>query len=273
MPPVELVVEVMLWGGLLPAAVAAIVLWFAPRGSDVKNRAATTLALAAGYLAGVVAQDRASLVTLTPVGLLPWFAVLAGAVSVVEAAPKWPVLVGVVLRLAVAALAGWLLTPDQPDLAPVRLWYRLAIGGVVFADWTALDFAASRRLGRWVPALVAFTALAGVAVLEKADIGRFTQFAVSLTAASAGATVALRDRPAHGLAGVAAILVTGLMAAGRFESFSKVPAASYLLVALAPLGLAAGALAPERWRGWTATALMAIVAGTAVALAVRAAAE
>ena len=47
-------------------------------------------------------------------------------------------------------------------------------------------------------------------------------------------------------AGVVAVLVPGLLATGRFHTYSEVPLASYLLVAAAPFALALPL--PAGWR-------------------------
>jgi hypothetical protein len=277
MPPAELLLRALVYGGLLPAAVAVLVLRPAlvrPGLGVSAVRALGACAAAGGFLAGYAALGEYH----DPWHWLPW---LGLAAAVVTAVPL-PAPARAVLFAGVAALAAWLLLPPVDENGQPWPWaVRLALP----AGALALGLLAPlvrRRPGPLVPALWALTAAAGAGVLERADLAKLAELTGVLAAALAGvALVAWRapGRPvAHGAVPVAAVLLPGLMAEGRFQTFSAVPAASFALAAAAPLGLAVAELPglralPPRGRGAVRALAVLVPLSAAVALAVATAAE
>ncbi len=294
MPPTDLLLEMLLYAGLLPGGVALLVLgvpvWRRPELSEPAVRRLGALALAGGFVAGYVALEwppprstdfrawwawlsTAPLPPTEPWRWLPWLAVLAGVVAALPGVPR------AALWLGVAALAAWLLFVPGEEWEPLRQRCYLAVGGGVAALGLLMPIA-RRQPGPGLPLLLTLAALAGAVVLERSSNARLAQLAGVLTAVlTAGVLVArsLPQRPvAVGLAPGVAVLLPGLMAEGYFYTFSDVPLTSFALVAAAPL--AAGltllpglrALPGPARTGIRAVAVL-LPLGVAVALAAQAA--
>jgi hypothetical protein len=274
MPPSDVLLPALLYGGLLPAAVALAVLALPVRRrpglGEPAARALGAVALASGFLAGAAA-----------LGLVKprlEFAGLALAAVIATAAP-FPGAARAILWLGVAALAAWWVVPPglfaDDEWKPLREWCYGAVGGGVLALGT-LGPLAHRRPGPLVPLLTALAAGGGAFVLERSGNALFAHLAGVSAAALLGVAVAAglaRGRAvAHGALPVAAALLPALMAEGCFHNFSDVPKASFILAAAAPVGLWVGALpglrsARFRWVAETVAVLLPLAAAVGLALA------
>jgi hypothetical protein len=273
MPPADLLLQALVYGGLLPAAVAVLALrpvLTRPRLGEPGRRALGALAVAGAFAAGYAALGEYH----DPWYWLPWLALAAAAVT---AAPL-PAPVRAGLFVGVAALATWLLAPPPGEDGAPWPWSSRLVLPVGVVALGLLAPLARRRPGPLVPVLWAAAAVAGAAVLERADIAKLAHLSGVLAAALAGvALVAWRapGRPvAHGAAPVAAVLLPGLMAEGCFHTFSDVPAASFVLAAAAPLGLFVAELPGLRnisTRGRAAVQSLAVLVPLAAAVALAAA--
>jgi hypothetical protein len=218
-------------------ALPALIAWRAPR-RDVLTQVGAALGVAAGLALGLYLNDR-DLVTSMPEGegwrWLPLTTLAALVVAAIAHLPWVGMGIGWGLRGAIAANAGWLLTPAE--LRGEHIWAPIALGGVILAEWAVLEALAGK--GR-VPLLAALAAVAASVVLIYAASLRFNQFALTLAGSLAGIGIvaaALRAQASAAAAG-AVVVLPALLLAGWFELDSEVPTASFALVGLAPLVLA-----------------------------------
>ena len=272
------IAELLLYGVLVPVAVCGLALaamqrpWRAVGAGG--NRWAGALAHGGGYIAGYAALF--GWPTLPPHEGWQWLAyvaVIAIAGGLIDASPGPAIVARWGVRLAVAALSAWLLVPGWMDARP--LWVPV-LGATILALWWVLRGLAGRASGACL-SLVILVALVGAGgVLVQSGLARFGQLAVAL-AATFGARwlIVLWNRSAgedFGVWAVPAVLLPGLMFTGYFNNYSEVPAAVFILAALAPLAACVGDIAPlRRLTGWpatlTRTAAVLMVAGVAVAVA------
>lgn len=231
------------------------------------GRAAGAIGCAAGWLVAVFALD------LFPIApnweqSWSWLPALAVAAGVIGAStPRGPA--RAISSALLAGLAAGLLVPAWESLADARNAIRIVVSAVVFA--LAMMDHAGELEGSRIPALV-FAFAAGVAafILERGGTASFAQMAGALAATWAGLAV-FGHRPGVVSGGlpVFAVLHAGLLASGRFNSFSEVPLSSFVLAALAPLSMAIP-LPNIRHKMLIRFGLVAVVAAVAVVLAVRA---
>jgi hypothetical protein len=285
MPPLELVLDLLL-RLVLPCVVAtALVIGLAVRFLERRWR---PLALAAGASLGLLAGNWLR----RPLPYWPddtgWPALLPATIAALlfsGAAVVWagdPRLRIALYAFAAAILAGVLLPGDLRTLP----WFT-GLALLILATAVVLDLAASpgkEERRDWALPLAAATVVCGgaAAVLIYSHSARLADAAVLLSAALLGvAAIAwllpLDMRP---LALTLAASAAGLMLSGHHSTFSEVPAASFALVALAPLLLGVASLpALQRWlvprspdwgRVAVQFALPLISVAVAVALAIRA---
>jgi hypothetical protein len=176
----------------------------------------------------------------------------------------WPV--RLISAIILAGATAFALVPDWEDLGPRRLHLQLLLGGGVFL-LALLDRPIRATGARASAFLLAGIAAAAAAVLELGGTGMFAQMAGALAAALIGiAFVAHRPGVVGGFIPLVAVLLPGLVATGRFHTYSQVPLASYLLVSAAPLALALP-FAPGWRRVIIQAGVVLVLIGAAVALA------
>jgi hypothetical protein len=213
---------------------------FRREAGEAEVRAFGALAAAAGFAVGHAGLNYSPLHVDLP-WHWSWLALAAAAVGG-SALPGW---MRAALWPGVAALTAWWLVPptlfDDAEWKPWRAQCYGAIAGSVLV-LGALAPVVRRRPGPLVPLLLAVTAVGSAVVLIQSGNAKLAQLAGALTAALGSIMVLaalVPDRPvAAGAVPVVAVLLPGLLAAGKFYSFSDVPLTSYILVAAAPLGLA-----------------------------------
>ena len=223
-------------------------------------------------------------------GLLPWWslelgwpslfpatlAALGGGVvaAIVSARRGWRW--GLALRLITAAGCAWWLTPASPPLSRLGFFILIFAGG-------ALDGEMFRRnkvqsLGPIaLLVLVVPWGLAAATVLIHAHSARFCDMAVLLTATFAGVALvaAVRKLDVAAMLAGPAVFIPALMLNGATNTFSDVPWASFILIALVPCLLSGLCFPPIRHRFGRALIAAAAVAvlvpcAVAVVLALRA---
>ncbi|QDV22318.1 hypothetical protein [Aureliella helgolandensis] len=143
----------------------------------------------------------------------------------------------------------------------------LADSGTAGAD--ARDALSHRNLA--ILSWLIFAALSIVLLLSGSL--RFSQMALSMSAASAGLFLASLMRPRHVEYGLTlfpiVLALCSLLFIGKINSFSKVPLASYLLLPVAWVGLEAAILARTRdWPAWSQTLSVVVVAALIAACSV-----
>ena len=202
-------------------------------------------------------------------------AIGGGSVSAL-ASTRWNVRWGLALRLITVGGCAYWLAPIGPT------WSRLGFIALLFGA-SALNWEAFRRCGIQSLGRGALLALAipwggaAATVLIHAASARFFDLAVLLTAtlAGVGLIAALRKLNVAALFAGPAVFLPALMLGGLANTFSEVPAASFILVSLAPCALWSLRLPPLRtWSGRTlavaAVVSVLIPCALAVALAMRA---
>jgi hypothetical protein len=267
LPPLDVLLNALGYGLLLPAAVTAIVLIVAirwglvPRGGDL-------IGVAAGLTTGFAALAATGQITwgmLKPDDCwdwLPGLALLASAVGILDRMLIRPVpgmdgriglvrlLVRWLLRLIVAGLTTWLVVGTQAKLESIPTWMFGAIALIVTVLW-GLDWLAHRWPGPLLPALLAFTAFSAAGVMEFCGFLRLAQMGGVLGAVLVGCTLVAWRRPAElvpaGAIPALAVLLPGLLFATYFNTSSEVPLLSHLLVVVSPICLLATSVLPARW--------------------------
>jgi hypothetical protein len=245
----DLILPAVGYGLLLPAAVAVVGLLLAQRlgGGEPLGVGA---GLAAGF-AALAATGQTDWEFLRPKEAWDWLPALGLLAAVASAAEQFVSRTFVVRwagRAAVAALAAVVLIRAQSarEPHPLDLYWHGALALAVLTLWGVLDLAVRRWPGGTLPALLTLVAFAAAALGEKAGFLTVAQLGGVVAGALAGwAPVAWR-RPVPGIcrAGVGpfAVLLPGVLFVAAFNSFSDVPAASYLLVLAAPFCLGATGL-------------------------------
>jgi hypothetical protein len=259
-------IEPLQYGLLLPAIVAAAC------GSLLWLRSKTP---GAGRLLGAAGVGLGWLAAIFALGLAPflpesaqawhWLPALVILAMIAGRLPEaWPV--RLISATILAGATAFALVPDWEDLGPHRLRLELLLGSVVF--FTALlDRPIRMTGGRASALLLAAIAGATAAVLELGGTGMFAQMAAALAASLMGiAFAAHRPGVVAGFMPLVAVLLPGLLATGRFHTYSQVPLASYLLMSAAPLALALP-FAPGWRRVLIQAGVVLILIGAAVGLA------
>jgi len=265
----------ILWLVALPAVLAAAVVLAARpwrRGRDLPGWAA------AGAIAGAFAVAFAGFYQtprFPPVSAEAWLVwlgvpVLAAAVlqAVVRSTP-----VAVSSSAIVLLAAPWLLLRKLTFLEPAVLWAWVGGAGVVMvAWWIAMEALARRTRGGSLPLLLGIVVgLAGLTIINahSRQLGMLTGgVAIPLFVVAAAATWAGGASLARGGALAIAVLLFGLLLAGRF--FADLSLLDLTLLALAPLAAWAGELPrlgrPDSWRRVLvrSIAVLAVVGFTAV---------
>jgi hypothetical protein len=256
-------IEPIKYGLLLPAVIALVCglsLWLRSMTPPVGR----LLAAAGVGLGWLVATFTLGLVPFLPESAQAWHwlpALVVAAIVAGRMPEAWPVRVICAALLAVAT--AYALVPDWEDLAPRRIQIQTLLGAAVFAT-ALLDRPMRTTGGRASTILLALTAGAAAAVLELGGTGIFAQMAGALAAALLGISFAAhRPGVGAGFMPIVAVLVPGLLATGRFHTYSQVPLASYLLVALAPFAFALPIKA-----GWRRVLIQAAVVLVAIGIAV-----
>jgi hypothetical protein len=224
--------------------------------------------------------------------LLPWWslefgwpslfpatlAAIAGGIiaALTSSESKW--YLGLALRLIVVAGCAWWLTPVSapPSLSRHWLFILLFVGSAL--NWETFRLHASRHLGRGALLTLGIPwGAAAAAVLIHAHSARFCDLAVlmSATLAGIGLIAAIRNLELAPIFAGPAVFFPALMLNGAESTYSDVPVASFILVALAPCALWGASLPPMRSQSGRALAVTATIAilipcAFAIALAMRA---
>jgi hypothetical protein len=271
-------------GVALPAIVAVVVLLLTrPRRVQPVARRGRVAAAAVGggFLCGFVALF--GVPSVHPLGGWQWVAaagLIATVVGVISASDReqwW----SLVLRAVACLVVAWLIVPRFAELAEVRWEWAAALAVVSFVVWSALVAAAPYvPISAALAMLIAAASVGSVLLAVLSSNAKLGQVCGALAAALGGAlVVALWRREAvclSGLAPLAGLLLPPLMFDGHFYDFAELPAAAFLLVAIAPATLAAVRLPPlRRLKSWQRAILSSMAAlgvlGVAIALAVSAA--
>lgn len=245
-----------LLGFLLPALCAGAVLAGFLRISrkDAARRFAPSIAYVSGLLLGYFLLKLGPYSPEAHWHWLPYAMLLALVIGPVSLAAGVTSFERVLLYALVAVIAGRLLVPDWEDLKPSPLAHLVFFA--IYSTLLASVLESQRRhfSGSLIATvhLIAMAFAAGVLALSGSL--RFAQIAGAGAGASAGLALACRfvpkDDSLQGVSLVYVLLLNGILLAGRVNSFSNVPLASYLLIPLAPLSLclmAQGRLA--QWDG------------------------
>jgi hypothetical protein len=174
---------------------------------------------------------------------LLWVALAALVDGVLARVVGTPFIVRWRLRVIGAVAAALLLTPAELRL--IR-WFMPAFAAVIVAEWAVVEELCRRQPGGWTPLCLSVAFLGAAPVELYTHIASFTDMASIFAAAAGGVALVawLLRMDAGGIAGGAAVLLPGLLLAGKAESYSDVPWDSFVLAALAPLALTLALLPP-----------------------------
>lgn len=244
--------ETIVRSAAVPAAlsIAVLLVWRWTSRSDVGSRHAAAWAVAVAFVAGYLLLPSAPVVPSSHWHWLLYLAILAtilapvGLAAGVHLTERWG------LQLVIALLAAWFLVPDWSDIVLQRPLYLAALAGTLFLLSVSLDALVSRIPDASVPLSMFVTAAAGAIVLALSGNMKFAHLGGTLASGNLGCALIWafgRWKPRfQGAVPGVTVLLGGLMFAGYVNSFSDVPAVSYLLVPVAPLALSVCLLPPVR---------------------------
>ncbi len=202
-----------------------------------------------------------------------YMVLVAGAVGVLDTMRRWPAAVRVAVYVVPAGLSGALLV--GPWVESPWVW-RVMTAVLVLTVHVAINDGAGRARGGSVPlALFVAAACASIVIVESNNAKLF-QLAVALSACLGVCTVLAWWRPtvslARGAAPVIAVALPGLVLSAKFLTYAPIPAWSFVLAAVAPLGLVVDRFTPgDRLRPGLAAAVRVIAVLIPAAVAVVAA--
>jgi hypothetical protein len=271
MPPPQFFVEVLGYGVLLPAAVAAVTLLLAlglgKRRSAAAERLGGALALAGGFAAGFAALEWEQVQRTDPWFWLPFLALLAVLADQVDLIPSVAIGVRWTLRALGAGLTAWLLVPAF--LEATRPQWLMIVEAAVFLLWAVLDPLAVRQPGGLLPFLLGIVAVAGGVVLVDSS-ARFAQL-MGLLAGTLGGCALIswwfpQQAFLRGMVPGVAVLLPGLLFLGYF--YAEMSLVNCLLVVAAPLALWISVLLPSKMRAFWRMLIQSVAVLVPVGLAV-----
>jgi hypothetical protein len=222
------------------------------------------------------AVNRESLDTMkTGLSTSQWLPLVTLAIVIIgllARAPRVPEELGRLVVAVSAPFAAWILVPK--DLAAEHTWLTPVFAATLLAEWVLLEHL-SRDWPRVTAIALALIAGASSVVLLYSHTALFATAALMLSGAMGGVVLGAvcRKGDTGGAVPGAVVWLTGLLAAGKFETFSEVPDKGFLLPAFAPLALlplAVPRLGRLRGAGLAGLVLVAIPAAYAVVLAMQA---
>ncbi len=213
--------EALVYGLLVPAAVATLILLLVPRlgrpGSPAAERAAGALALAGGFIAGWLLLPWAPLRPEDPWQWLPYLTALACLGGIADAATRVAPLIRWLVRLAIVGTAAWFVVPDWEAFLSIRPRWVAGTAAGMLVIWVVHDGSA-RRPGFVVPAAWALVSLALAGWLGSLISVKFAQLAGMLAAVLASCAGAAWRRPAacyhRGMSAGVAVVLGGLLVNG-----------------------------------------------------------
>jgi hypothetical protein len=267
MPEPSLLISAAVFGGLVPAGVAAVVLLLAFRLTPRDKPEAAWAggpALACGFLAAYALLGAAPWQPTASWHWLVWLAVVGGAAGGLEGSGRLSKAALWVVRLVIAAAAAWLLTPALPELQTARPAWVAGLAAAVVLLWSVLAELGRRQSGPWLPFLLVLVHGAAALVLEGAGFGTLAQLAGVLAAVLAACAVICWFVPGRsavvGTAPGVAVVLTGTLANGWFYNSGDVPWISFILVLAAPLSLLVRHVRPVRDASPRRQALVQLIA-------------
>lgn len=260
MPPPEMILDALLYAFapalVVAAALFALVEWlggkeWAPLGSALGLTIGMTLSL---WLRGALALTSSD----SAWNHLPLAAAALLAIGLASRSQRVPRIVAWLVRTGCVASAAWWVIPaaEQAD----AWWLAPGFAAITLAEWVLLEHLASKPPNGTPPFCLALTAFFAVPVLIQAASGSGADAATVLAAALGGvAAVAwLRSADADAVVPGAAMFLNGILLAGQRGTFTDVPWAAFLLVAVAPLSLIL-TLTARRFTGVTLLLLRIVV--------------
>ncbi len=271
----------ILYGAVLPALVAAIVLLVAwrpwNRSSSINGAWGGGLLLAAAFAVtqfGLVGWPPCP--PREPAQWTVWLVLLAAAAEAILRILRPPCWIRCIVHAAFAVAVGSLAVPDFHQHPNRAAW---CVGVSVIVLWSTLESLATRLRGATLPVAWLLAVIGVAVVLERSANAKLAQLAGALAAGLGVAVLVGLWRPklpiAAGFASVLAIALPALLVNGHATT-EDIPAVAFILAGLAPLGawLAAGheIIRQKSWkRALTAVIGVLIPAAVAVAIAVQSA--
>jgi MFS family permease len=241
----KLALEILVWGGAIPAAVALVLAAVAHRAAPAAaRRYGASLAAGCAFFVGyVLLPEWAPLVPARHWHWLPYIAIIAAFASPLARAPGLHWIEGCLLHLLTGLVAAWLVVPTWADLVPPRPTSVALVTGGIFLLTACLEPLAAKERSAFFAGHLAAAAAVGAGCLAYFQSATFGQLAGIASAALAGTCAAAcltRGVQVQGLAGVYSVAVGGCLYTGAVTP--KPPMVGFLLLAAAPLGLWTGRL-------------------------------
>lgn len=268
-----------LLGFAVPAVVAALTLLLIKRclPDDVGSRYAPSTAFVTSILVGYHFLGIAPWTPTAHWHWLPYALVLVCVLGPVANATGVRIGERLLVYALLALVVAWHLAPTWANVAPAKSTQILVWAAAATVAALAFESLAKKSAGPFLPTVLAIICICASAVVVLSESLRLGQ----LTGIGAGAMTGIAIAAALGrqtgsLTAISLplfVFLAGTMWIGHVNSFSKVPSASYLLVALSPLAYwicQAGPL--SRMTGWRRTAVHAAlsIAPAIIALALAA---
>lgn len=250
------VVETSIFAALIPMTVGGVVtaagIRLSLRCSERMSRLAAGLLAAAGMALGLAAANvRLGLAAWLPDGALDyllWVPPSVGFVAAVASLYDARRATSISLKLVIACIAAWLLTPDWESLGMRRWWWMAAMAAAAACVWLAGTGSLDRR--RWIPPLLLALGCAGegmlLALTGNMRLGDFATVGAAMAGVAVVVLLIGRSEPVRPRALAAAtvlvaadsVLLAALAVFGAILNYSEIPDVVFFAPLLLPLGAA-----------------------------------
>ena len=199
----------------------------------------------------------------------PWmwfpYVVLAGALcGPLTVAPGVSWFERVIFYAVLSTIAAWMLVPTWSSLEPSRWIWWVGTAAVMTVVGLGIEFLATRERGLRLPLMLFVLITLSSVLVMLAGSARFAQFLMAISGALAGCAltgwVKSRDGTFSGAGLATSFALVGMLMTAKVNSFTKIPFASYAVLAACPLLLAmAMLLLGSKWQGWKGWLLSVLV--------------
>ncbi|KAA5538977.1 hypothetical protein FYK55_25595 [Roseiconus nitratireducens] len=239
----------ILWGCVAPTVLALLLMWvFSKLREPTSGRVASSWSLISGFLCGYFVLALGPWIAESHWQWVPHLCLAAAIVGPVGRAADVSAGERFLLYLVVSTLSAWFLVPTWDDLSPSRGTYLVGYSLYVALLALTLEALANKFDGRIFSAVLAFSLMSAAIVLILSGNLRFGQMTLAGASSAFGvflyATVTRRSTPLPGWGLAFATCAAGTLLVGYVNSISEISPAIYLVVPIAPLGLAASLAGP-----------------------------
>jgi hypothetical protein len=233
-----LTVADVVFGLLLPLVVTACIASLpARKAAERSTKLRSGLGCIAGAVAGYFALSLGPWRPESHREWLIWLFALAVVPTIVCQQARWRQVLSVGSGTILLGCCSWLLIPDWAELDASRDGLRVGLLLGIAVNASCFTFTAKEESTGWLLSTMVASCFMLSVVLFISGSALFMQIGLCVTAAIAGLLVAvLFRRPVApvALAFPLAVFYSGAMLVGKLNSFSSVPNAAYIMLALIP---------------------------------------